>query len=86
MPEREWIIQRCTQQWIGSELQYEDWPLSSPAFQLSRQNVRSQDLMTRDEMIVALDFCNLHWPDEFKGHNVMNCRCEAHAHFRAEGR
>jgi hypothetical protein len=23
---REWIIQRCTQKWIGSELQYEDYP------------------------------------------------------------
>jgi hypothetical protein len=22
----EWIIQRCTQKWIGTELRYENWP------------------------------------------------------------
>ncbi len=54
---REWIIERCTQQWIGSELVY--------------------------DMRVALDRCNRIWPDEFRGHNVANCKCERHAELRA---
>jgi hypothetical protein len=28
---REWIIQRCTQRWIGTELQYEDYPVPEDA-------------------------------------------------------
>ena len=55
---REWIIQRCTQRWKGTYLQYEPWPLAA-------------DPMTRDEMLKALDRCAKHWPgDEFRGHNI----------------
>jgi hypothetical protein len=43
--------------------------------------------ITRDEMIEALEACCKRWPDdEFAGHNVMNCRCVEHAHFKTEVR
>jgi hypothetical protein len=58
---REWIIQRCIQQWVGSELQYEDWP------------GYAERLMTREEMITALRECEQRWQEhEFRGHNVVN--------------
>jgi len=56
----EWVIQRCTQHWIGTELQYEDWP------------GYADQLMTRTQMVAALDDCNRQWPQhEFRGHNVF---------------
>jgi hypothetical protein len=55
---RTWIIQRCTQRWIGSELQYEDYPTPD-------------GLMTRDEMIDVLLRVDEQNPnDEFRGHNT----------------
>ena len=39
---REWIIQRCTQVWVGTELRYEDWP------------GYAEHLTTRAEMLTAL--------------------------------
>jgi hypothetical protein len=61
-PERpEWTIQRCTQGWIGTELQYEDWP------------GYSEFLMSRTQMLDALKECQQQWPEhEFRGHNVVN--------------
>jgi hypothetical protein len=58
--ERCWIIQKCTQRWIGTELLYEDFPTP-------------EGLMTRDEMIEVLHrVCEEHQEDEFKGHNLMS--------------
>jgi hypothetical protein len=60
-PERCWIVQRCTQQWIGMQLQlqYEDWP------------GYSESLMTSEEMMEALQECIRLWPmHEFRGHRV----------------
>jgi hypothetical protein len=55
---RVWIIQRCTQQWIGTDLKYEDVT--------SRQNI-----LTRGEMLRALDRIGRRNPnDEFRGHNT----------------
>jgi hypothetical protein len=63
MTQREWIIQRCTQRWIGTELQYEDWPSANRP-------------KTRTEMLEALEYCGKQWPDEeFRGHNIANCDC-----------
>ena len=61
MTERnEWIVQRCTQRIIGTELQYQDWP------------GYAERLMTRTEMLEALKECNQRWPDdEFRGHNAV---------------
>ena len=57
----EWVIQRCTQRWVGTELQYEDWP------------GYADQLMTRTQMLAALNECNQQWPEhEFRGHNVIN--------------
>lgn len=57
---KEWIIQRCTQRWIGTELRYEDFPTP-------------EGLMTRDQMIEVLSrVCEEHQDDEFRGHHVMN--------------
>jgi len=57
-PERQWIIQRCINAFRN---QYEDWP------------GHCERLMTRDEMLKALDECNQKWPlHEFRGHNVIN--------------
>lgn len=56
--ERAWIIQRCINAFRN---QYEDWP------------GYSEQLLTRPEMLVALDLCEKQWPaHEFRGHNVMN--------------
>lgn len=68
----EWIIRRCTQKWIGAELQYENWPAAAFAFGL-------KGLLTRSQMMRALELCGQRWPnDEFAGHNVANCRCPEH--------
>jgi hypothetical protein len=73
VPDRqEWIIQRCTQRWIGTELQYEDWPTTYGA-----------KAKTRSEMLGALKRLETAYPDdEFRGHNVANCKCPNHANFR----
>jgi hypothetical protein len=64
---REWIIQRCTQEWIGIELQYQDWGPYGPG---------TMAPLTRDEMIEALDAFQKKWPDdEFRGHNISGCKC-----------
>jgi hypothetical protein len=56
-----WIIQRCTQQWIGASLQYEDWP------------GYCEKLLSYDEMIEALKQCDQRWPEhEFRGHSVID--------------
>lgn len=66
---REWIVQRCTQQWLGTELVYEDWP------------GYSERLMTRAEMESALSECNRKWfKEEFRGHNAVLCRNPRHVH------
>jgi hypothetical protein len=66
----EWIIQRCTQQWIGIELQYQDWGPHGPG---------TMTPVTKSEMQEALDVFQRRWPDhEFRGHNVIHCRCETH--------
>lgn len=55
----EWIIQRCTQKWIGTDLQYEDFPTA-------------EGLMTRSQIIEVLDRVGREHPeDEFKGHRVF---------------
>ena len=59
-PKREasWIIQRCTQQWRGSELLYEDFPTP-------------EGIMTRGQMVEVLErVCREHPEHEFKGHNL----------------
>ena len=67
---REWIVQRCTQRWIETELQYEDWPAI-------------QCPVTQTEMLEKVKYWNREYPDdEFRGHNVANCECEAHTAFK----
>ena len=67
---REWIVQRCTQRWIETELQYEDWPAI-------------QCPVTQTEMLEKLKYWNREYPDaEFRGHNVANCKCETHTAFK----
>ena len=57
-PLRQWVIQRCIN---AFENHYEDWP------------GYCETLVTRDEMIEALNACNEQWPHlEFRGHNVVN--------------
>jgi hypothetical protein len=57
---REWIIQRCIN---AAANHYEDWP----PFEVQ--------LMTRTEMLAALEECEERWPDyEFRGHNVAHQR------------
>jgi hypothetical protein len=76
--EREWIIQRCTQRWSDIELVYQDW-IGAELFDGGIPQVPTFELMTRSEMLRALDWCSKEWPDEeFRGHNVANCSCEAH--------
>ena len=54
-----WIIQRCTQRWIGSELQYEDFPTK-------------EGVMTRDLIMQVLErVCRENPEDEFRGHNLI---------------
>jgi hypothetical protein len=53
---REWIIQRCINAFKN---QYQDWP------------GYCERLLTREEMLVALNECDQLWPDyEFRGHKV----------------
>jgi hypothetical protein len=76
--EREWIIQRCTQWWNGVELVYQDW-IGAELFDGRIPRMSDLRLMTRSEMLRALDWCAKEWPnEEFRGHNVANCRCEEH--------
>jgi hypothetical protein len=57
---REWIIQRCVNAFRN---EYEDW------------RGYCERLMTREEMVQALDECNRRWPEEeFRGHNVAHQR------------
>jgi hypothetical protein len=82
---REWIIQRCTQRWNGSELLYEDW-IGAELFDGAARHMGNIELMTRSEMIEGLERCAKKWPDdEFRGHNVANCRCKQHAFSQARG-
>lgn len=56
----EWIIQRCTQRWVGTELQYEDFPTP-------------EGLMTRTQMLEVLErVARENNDDEFRGHNTRN--------------
>jgi hypothetical protein len=76
--EREWIIQRCTQRWNGIELVYQDC-IGAELFHWTVRQIPNFELMTYSDMLRALDWCAKKWPDEeFRGHNVANCRCEAH--------
>ncbi len=74
MEKREWIVQRCTQRWIGTELQYQDWGPHGPG---------TMTPVIKSEMLEALDVVQRRWPDdEFRGHNVLNCTCEAHSELK----
>lgn len=74
---REWIIQRCTQRWVGTELLYEDWIAGEYTEPLEIRP--PNDLLTHAEMLEALKFCEESWPGhEFRGHNAMVCRCTDH--------
>lgn len=90
MEKREWIIERCTQKWIHEErsvfgrrvsiptqLIYEDWTIDRAAG-------AALQVLTRDEMLAALDETAGLWPEhEFRGHNIAHCRCERHAHLKS---
>lgn len=57
---RAWIIQRCINAFRN---EYEDW------------RGDCECLMTRDEMLAALEECERRWPEhEFRGHHVLNQR------------
>lgn len=57
---RAWIVQRCINAFRN---EYEDWP------------GYCERLMTRAEMLVALEECARRWPaHEFRGHHVLNQR------------
>jgi hypothetical protein len=59
-PVRAWIVQRCLNAFRN---QYEDWP------------GYCERLMTREEMLAALEDCAARWPEfGFRGHNVLNQR------------
>jgi hypothetical protein len=81
---KEWIIQRCTQRWKGTELIYDDWKDFCALHGIAADS-RDFALMTHDEMVEGLDRCNAQWPYEFRGHNAVNCRCPEHAHFKTGG-
>lgn len=54
-----WVIQRCTQRWIGFELEYEDLPTP-------------EGIMTRDLMLATLERVSKEYPnDEFRGHRCV---------------
>ena len=56
----DWIIRRCTQRWVGTELQYEDFPTP-------------EGLMTRARMVEVLERVQREHPnDEFCGHKTRN--------------
>lgn len=58
--ERAWIVQRCINAFRN---EYEDWP------------GYFERLMTRTEMLTALEQCHRRWPDyAFRGHHVLNQR------------
>lgn len=83
--EREWIIQRCTQRWNGLELVYQDW-IGAELLDGAVRQMPDFGLMTRSEMLRVLDWCATEWPDEeFRGHNVANCRCEEHRLLKPAG-
>jgi hypothetical protein len=48
---REWIVQRCTQRWIETELQYEDWPAI-------------QCPVTQTEMLEKVKYWSREYPDD----------------------
>lgn len=82
LTQREWIIQRCTQRVIGSLLEYEDWLAANDVW-----GDDYQELMTEAEMLIGLEICEREWASqEFRGHNVINCRCENHACYRDQCR
>ena len=55
----QWVIQRCTQRWVGFELQYEDFPTP-------------EGRMNRDRMLEVLERVSREHPnDEFRGHRVL---------------
>jgi hypothetical protein len=88
MEARQWIVQRCTQQWKGTELLYQDWmvkPMSIASSTLAVvSNYHSEDLMTKTELLEKLTKCHEQWPDdEFRGHNIVNCKCDAHVVLKA---
>ena len=57
--DKEWMIQRCTQRWVGSDLEYEDFPTP-------------EGPMTRDVMLRVLERVSREHPnDEFRGHRVI---------------
>lgn len=65
----EWIIQRCTQEWIGTELQYQDWGPHGPGAMIP---------VSKTEMIDVLKAIEKRWPDdEFRGHNIGACKCHS---------
>jgi hypothetical protein len=72
---KQWIIQRCTQRRRpaecvgGFELIYEDWDLEP---------------VTEERMQAKLKSLGNSETDEFRGHNVRNCRCPEHAHFKSD--
>jgi hypothetical protein len=56
--ERQWVIQRCTQRWVGFDLEYEDFPTA-------------EGRMTRETMLIVLERVSQENPnDEFRGHKV----------------
>lgn len=75
---REWIIQRCTQQWIGTDLQYQDWGPYGAGTMIP---------VTKTKMLKSLESFQRRWPDEeFRGHNIIHCRCEDHKELKSEPR
>jgi hypothetical protein len=57
--DKEWTIQRCTQRWVGFDLEYEDFPTR-------------EGPMTRDLMLRVLEQVSQEYPtDEFRGHRVL---------------
>jgi hypothetical protein len=53
-----WIIQKCLQQWNGTELLYVDYPTP-------------EGIMTRDDMVLVLErVCRENPASEFRGHNL----------------
>jgi hypothetical protein len=71
---KHWIIQRCTQRRRpaecvgGFELIYEDFDV---------EPVTEERMQAKLKMLGRSD-------EEFRGHNVANCRCPGHAHFKRE--
>ena len=57
---REWVIQRCTQKWIGTDLQYEDF-------------ATLEGRMTKSQMVEVLGRVQAENPnDEFRGHRLVS--------------